>query len=101
MLAGALALTVCCTSGAAGMVPTAPQTAPDRDPVLVSGREWRGDDDFYAVVVAYDRAELAWRHFRNRLCAMPEPRRTSLSHVVRETRERLDKMRSRMEMLWP
>jgi hypothetical protein len=91
-----MAAAACCV-GAATAQPSAPQAASGS----AIGREWRGDEDFYAVVVAYDRAELAWRHFRNRLCAMPEPRRTSLSHVVRETRERLDTMRSRMDVLWP
>jgi hypothetical protein len=74
---------------------------PDTKPVQIPGREWRGDDDFYAAVVAYDRAELAWRRFRNRLCALPEPKRTSLSHVVNDVRERLDVVRSKLDMLWP
>lgn len=83
------------------LTPVAAPALPDRKPVLIPGREWRGDDDFYAAVVAYDRAELAWRRFRNRLCALPEPKRTSPSHVVNDVRERLDVLRSKLDTLWP
>lgn len=95
-LGAAMAAAACCV-GAAAAHSSAPQTASGS----AIGRDWRGDEDFYAVVVAYDRAELAWRRFRNRLCALPEPKRTSLSHVVNDIRARLDAIRSKMGTLWP
>ncbi|OYX52136.1 MAG: hypothetical protein B7Y97_03045 [Sphingomonas sp. 32-66-10] len=96
MLGATMAAAACCVGTAA-----AQSSAPQAPSGSAIGRDWRGDDDFYAVVVAYDRAELAWRRFRNRLCALPEPKRTSLSHVVKDIRERLDVLRSKMGALWP
>ena len=65
------------------------------------GSEWRGDEDFYAAFVAYGRAEWMYRVFRNRHCSFEGSRKSSLSHVLDTTRERLDLARSRIEALWP
>lgn len=71
------------------------------NPLAISPREWRGDDDFYSVWVTYGRAEVAYTRFRNRHCAFDEMRQRSLSHVLKETRRRLDEARQRLDVLWP
>ncbi|MEL7199111.1 MAG: hypothetical protein AAGL10_12425 [Pseudomonadota bacterium] len=67
----------------------------------IVGKSWRGDDDFYTVVVAYNRAERFYREFRNRHCAFDGNKKRSLSHVLDTTRERLDRAKLRIEALWP
>jgi len=67
----------------------------------IVGKPWRGDDDFYAVVVTYYGAERFYREFRNRHCAFAEKKKRSLSHVLDATRERLDVAKLRIEALWP
>ncbi|GAA4052662.1 hypothetical protein [Parerythrobacter jejuensis] len=71
------------------------------NPRAIPGREWRGDDDFYKVWVTYGRAERAYTSFRNRHCAFGERKQRSLSHVLKETRERLDMAKQRIDVLWP
>ncbi|WP_447727480.1 hypothetical protein [Sphingomonas koreensis] len=51
--------------------------------------------------MAYAWAELAYRRFRNRHCALEGNRKKSLSHVLVDTRERLDQAKQRIETLWP
>lgn len=71
------------------------------NPQNIPAREWRGDDDFYSVWVTYGRAEVAYARFRNRHCAFDDMKQRSLSHVLKETRERLDSAKQRLDILWP
>lgn len=84
-------------------------TAQDSRIVMSEAEAWRRsqhgynehDSNFYAAHAAYGRAELEYRHFRNRHCALRGLRERSLYHAMVDKRERLDKLKLRISVLWP
>lgn len=98
MLASAVALAL---STPASLSAAQPEYRPTTDKSWLESQPWYEKTDFYGAFVSYAWAELAYRRFRNRHCALDGNRKESLSHVLVDTRERLDKTKQRIESLWP
>lgn len=98
MLASAISLALVVPTSIAAGEPAEDAVAAES---WLESQPWHVETDFYGVFVAYGRAELSYRRARNRHCALQGNLKTSMSHVLASTRERLDMAEQRIRTLWP